>query len=135
MCTARAPYGIHLAYAAHGVGFTAPLFLYTCYSQEVEVVLNDDLILSILHGLLFCILYTSDDNIIDACFRKQRGIFHSFFFFFCLFLLFWPRAFTESHQSLWCSSWCGTPSSEHLCSLYYSVLKCPINVSTGITRV
>ncbi|CAB1441809.1 unnamed protein product [Pleuronectes platessa] len=45
LCTARAPCGIHLADAAHGVAFTAPRFLRTCYSQEVLVMLNDDLIL------------------------------------------------------------------------------------------
>lgn len=50
LCTARTPSGIHLASAAHSAALTAPFFLHTCYSQEVEVVLNDDRNLPLPHG-------------------------------------------------------------------------------------
>lgn len=74
MCAQRrAPCGIHLAHAAHSVGCTAPLFLYTCYPQEVEVMLNDDLILPSLNGLFILVHCTQDDDSITDEGRARRG--------------------------------------------------------------
>ena len=125
LCTARAPCGIHLANTAPGVGFTAPLFLLTCYSQEVEVMYNDDLILLVIDGPLDCKLYmmiTSLTSILEmraqGGFWKVRRNFPSVLFLglfpFLAKSIYW---FSICECVIVCSYLCGEPSLEYLCSL------------------
>lgn len=58
--------------------FTAPLFLCTCYCRNWRSSLNNDLILQVLSGLLYSLLYGSDDAITDVYFKKGHHRVHGY---------------------------------------------------------